>query len=363
MSCKGWYRTSHVKKTNPPKLQWKVKEPAAALESAPAVETIAPAADPVAALEAAHAVETIAPAADPVAALESALADVEELLGEKLDSTRALLEHSARSASQAVTSATSALELLTKKDVHCKTQHDLQHLVRAKKSMAQLLLWRNFGFKMCLAEKPDPTHFDTYDADVQADLRQNYTKIEQMLLHELMAGDSWAKLSRNFRLQNGQKKFSPEMRALLGRIINTYQLTQDAKKRNGPVEALSDDDRALFRELKEEEKKGSQVLHAFHNGLFRHQEAMYPGYADDDAPTWMQQMLQWQAPGPMVQPTMFLPPSMPSSSSCPHPWADQWPPVDHWADPWPPGLLPSTASSSSNPQWVHPFSIVNEKRG
>ena len=59
-------------------------------------------------------VEDIHPV-DPVVALESSLTDIEDLLGEKLHSTRALLENSEQNSREAVSLATVALELLCQK--------------------------------------------------------------------------------------------------------------------------------------------------------------------------------------------------------------------------------------------------------
>jgi len=321
------WKTTQVEKTYPQRHQWVAKEPKA--KEAKVVEE-----------------KSSAPPIDPAVALESALADVEELLGEKLDSTRALLEDSDRNSREAVSLATSALELLTKKTADCKSEQDLQRVLRAKKSVRELLMWRNFGLKMWLHNKPDPMNFRTYDADVQTELRQTWTKIEQKLMQELVAGDSWSKLARKLRFCVGNKEFSVEMRALLTRIINTCELTQRAKQRRGPVEALSEADHALFAEMAADDQFGNDVINAVRNDRFRHQEAMYPGYAQAGGPAWMQQMLGWQLAAPlpaMMQPMPSIPPSMPPSMPPPLPQM----PVNPWAEPWP---WNSTASSSSGAQ-------------
>ncbi len=321
-----WRSTTPVEKTYPQRHQWVAKEPKAKV-----VEE-----------------KSSAPPIDPAVALESALADVEELLGEKLDSTRELLEDSDRNSREAVSLATSALELLAKKTADCKSEQDLQRVLRAKKSVRELLMWRNFGLKMWLHNKPDPMNFRTYDADVQTELRQTWTKIEQKLMQELVAGDSWSKLARKLRFCVGNKEFSVEMRALLTRIINTCELTQRAKQRRGPVEALSEADRALFAEMATDDQFGNDVINAVRNDRFRHQEAMYPGYAQAGGPAWMQQMLGWQLGAPlpqtMMQPMPSIHPSMPPSM--PPPLPPQMP-VNPWAEPWP---WNSTASSSSGAQ-------------
>ena len=110
--------------------------------------------------------------------LEGALVEVEELLGERLESTRELLEHSHRSSREAVERMTYALELLTKLTQNCKVQEDLNNVMRAKDALREMLMWRNFGSKMWLHNKPDPANFNRYDAAVQDDLRQTWTKIE-----------------------------------------------------------------------------------------------------------------------------------------------------------------------------------------
>lgn len=142
--------------------------------------------------------------------LEGALVEVEELLGERLESTRELLEHSHRSSREAVERMTYALELLTKLTQNCKVQEDLNNVMRAKDALREMLMWRNFGSKMWLHNKPDPANFNRYDAAVQDDLRQTWTKIEQKLMQELIAGDSWGKLARKLRFCVANQDFSGE---------------------------------------------------------------------------------------------------------------------------------------------------------
>ena len=304
-------KRSQHKKTHPPRLQWRVK----------VAET-----PPAAVVEVAETPPAAQPPTDPAVVLESALADVEELLGEKLNLTRALLQDSDQKARDAVTLATSALELLTVKTKQAAhvSEHDLPLVLRAQKSASQLVLWRNFGLMRGLVEKLDPEHFRRYDADVQTELKQTYCKIEQMLMQELIAGDSWSKLARNLRLQSAQKDFSPEMRTLLHRIIQTCELTLNAKKRRGPGEALSEADKALFDEMSGDDRFNSQVMFAVHKDRLQQQH---------DRLHRVQQMLGWQLAA--------------SSSDMMHQM-----PVNHWAEPWSPELWPwhSTASSSSGAQ-------------
>ena len=83
------------------------------------------------------------------------------------------------------------------------------------KSVGELLMWRNFGLKMWLRNKPDPMNFQTYDAEVQNELRQTWTKIGQKLMQELIAGDSWSKLVRKLKvpkLKLGLKRLSSHLR-------------------------------------------------------------------------------------------------------------------------------------------------------
>jgi len=236
------------------------------------------------------------PSMDPAVALEGALADVEELLGERLDSTRELLEDSHRSAMEAVRLATLALELLTRKAVDCKNEEDLNNVMRAKQSVRELLMWRNFGLKTWLHNKPDPMNFQRYDAEVQNELRQTFTKIEQNLLQELVAGDSWSKLARKLRFCVGNQDFSREMRTLLTRIISSCELAQRARHRKSTNEApMSEADQALFEEMAADAAFGKEVIRAVRNDQFRHQEVIYP-YAEARDPAWMQQMLGWHVP-------------------------------------------------------------------
>ena len=326
------WKTTQVETTYPQRHQWVAKKPKAKEE------------------------KSSPPPIDPAVALESALADVEELLGERLDLTRALLEDSDRNSREAVSLATSALELLTKKTANCKSEQDLQRVLRSKKSVRELLMWRNFGLKMWIHNKPDPANFETYDADVQTELRQACTKIEQKLMQELVAGDSWYKLARKLRLCVENKEFSVEMRALLTRIINTCELTQRAKQRRGRVEALSEEDQALFAEMVADDQYGSEVLHAVYLDRFRHQEsqeAMYPGYAEAQAEAWVQhvqQMLEWELAAPllaaMMQPMPSIPPSMPPSMPPPLPQM----PVNPWAEPWPWNSIASSSSGAHGAQ-------------
>lgn len=236
------------------------------------------------------------PSMDPAVALEGALADVGELLGERLDSTRELLEDSHRSAMEAVRLATLALELLTRKAVDCKNEEDLNNVMRAKQSVRELLMWRNFGLKTWLHNKPDPMNFQRYDAEVQNELRQTFTKIEQNLLQELVAGDSWSKLARKLRFCVGNQDFSREMRTLLTRIISSCELAQRARHRKSTNEApMSEADQALFEEMAADAAFGKEVIRAVRNDQFRHQEVIYP-YAEARDPAWMQQMLGWHVP-------------------------------------------------------------------
>lgn len=233
------------------------------------------------------------PPVDPVVALESSLTEIEELLGEKLVSTRALLEDSEQNAREAVGLATVALELLSQKTAFVDSDEDLQRVLRAKASVRELLMWRNFGLKMWLHNKPDPMNFQTYDAEVQQDLKQTWTKIEQKLMQELVAGDSWSKLARKLRFCVSNKEFSGEMRALLTRIINTCELTHRAKQRRQSVE-LSEVDHALFEEMASDEQFGNDVINAVRNDRFR-KEGLYPNFASErNGPSWMHQMLGWQ---------------------------------------------------------------------
>ena len=328
-------KRSQHKKTHPPRLQWRAK----VAETPPAAVVEVAETPPAAVVEVAETPPAAQAPTDPAVVLESALADVEELLGEKLEFTRELLQDSDRKSRDAVTLATSALELLTnltKKVAHV-SEHDLPRVLRAQKSTSQLVLWRNFGLIMRgLVEKLDPGHFRKYDADVQTELKQTYCKIEQMLMQELIAGDSWSKLARNLRLQSAQKEFSAEMRTLLHRIIQTCELTQNAEQRRGPVEVLSETDAALFKEMRGDAKFNSQVMSAVRHNRLQYQHAMYPA--------WVQQMLGGQLAA--------------SSSDMMHPM-----PVNHWTEPWSPEIWPwhSTASSSSGAQWVcpHPMDMMH----
>lgn len=283
------------------------------------------------------------PQVDPSVALEDALADVEELLGERLDSTRILLEESHRSSREAVSLVTRALELLTKKTNDCKGEQDVNKVIGAKKGIRELLMWRNFGLKMWLHNKPDPMNFQTYDANVQNELRQTWTKIEQKLMQELIAGDSWSKLARKLRFCVGNKEFSVEMRSLLTRIINTCELTNQAKhKRADMMEMPSEAEHSLFEEMAADDTFGEEVIRAVRNDRLRQQEAIYPPYAQAAGPAWMQQMLGWhvqqhpsavqnglsvtQTPQPATQPALgqTLPQTMPPQRM---PWAEspwQW---------------------------------------
>ena len=314
-------KRSQHKKTHPQRQQWQWRVKVA--------ET-----PPAAVVEVAETPPAAQAPTDPAVVLESALADVEELLGEKLNLTRELLQDSDRKARDAVTLATSALELLTVKTKQAAhvSEHDLPLVLRAQKSASQLVLWRNFGLMRGLVEKLDPEHFRRYDEKVQTELKQTYCKIEQMLMQELIAGDSWSKLARNLRLQSDQKDFSAEMRTLLHRIIQTCELIpRHAKKRRGPEEALSEADKALFEEMSGDDRFNSQVMFAVHNNRLQQQHERLHR---------VHQMLGWQLAA--------------SSSDMMHQM-----PVNHWAEPepwspepWPPGLLPwhSTASSSSGAQ-------------
>eukprot|EP00438_Fugacium_kawagutii_P035728 Skav204245 [mRNA] locus=scaffold2414:1846:11079:- [translate_table: standard] len=239
------------------------------------------------------------PQVDPSVALEDALADVEELLGERLDSTRILLEESHKSSREAVSLVTRALELLTKKTSDCKGEQDVNKVIGAKKSIRELLMWRNFGLKMWLHNKPDPMNFQTYDANVQNELRQTWTKIEQKLMQELIAGDSWSKLARKLRFCVGNKEFSVEMRTLLTRIINTCELTNQAKhKRADMMEMPSEAEHSLFEEMAADDTFGEEVIRAVRNDRLRQPEAIYPPYAQAAGPAWMQQMLGWHVQHP-----------------------------------------------------------------
>ena len=118
---------------------------------------------------------------------------------------------------------------MTRKAVDCKNEEDLNNVMRAKQSVRELLMWRNFGLKTWLHNKPDPMNFQRYDAEVQNELRQTFTKIEQNLLQELVAGDSWSKLARKLRFCVGNEDFSGEMRALLSRVVNACERTKRSR--------------------------------------------------------------------------------------------------------------------------------------
>jgi len=269
------------------------------------------------------------PPVDPVVALESSLTEIEELLGEKLVSTRALLEDSEQNAREAVGLATVALELLSQKTAFVDSDEDLQRVLRAKASVRELLMWRNFGLKMWLHNKPDPTNFQKYDAEVQQDLKQTWTKIEQKLMQELVAGDSWSKLARKLRFCVSNKEFSGEMRALLTRIINTCELTHRAKQRRQSVE-LSEVDHALFEEMASDEQFGNDVINAVRNDRFR-KDSLYPTFASRNGPSWMHQMLGWQGQGhqgqmmqgPVAAMGQGLQPPLPQHLPRANPW-EQW---------------------------------------
>ena len=267
---------------------------------------------------------------DPAEQLEGALADVEELLGERLTSTRELLEDSHRNAKESVRLVTHALELLSKKTVDCKNQEDLNDVMRAKKSVRELLMWRNFGLKMWLHNKPDPMNFQTYDAEVQNDLKQTWTKIEQKLMQELIAGDSWSKLARKLRFCVGNQEFSAEMRTLLTRILTIVELTSRARqKKSASDNQMSEGEQALFEEMAADDAFGEEVIRAVRNDRFRQQqEAIYPAYAPA-GPSWMQQMLGWHIPpanvpnGSHFSPMQSIPQTVPGLAVSPwgsEPW-------------------------------------------
>eukprot|EP00435_Cladocopium_sp_Y103_P007115 s1779_g2.t1 len=307
------------------------------------------------------------PQVDPAMELEGALAEVEELLGERLESTRELLEHSHQSSREAVSLMTYALELLTKLTQNCKGQEDLNNVMRAKDALREMLMWRNFGSKMWLHNKPDPMNFETYDVEVQADLRQTWTKIEQKLMQELIAGDSWGKLARKLRFCVANQDFSGEMRTLLTRICNVNEATKKARQKknahDASIDAMSEKElavEAVFEEMAADDAFGEEVIRAVRNDQFRHQEAFYPAYAHGASPAWMQQMLGWQlalddlphgqlpqpmpapvapaAPGPQM---LELSGAHGAVGSGVHPWAEPWAPWQ-WNN-------FSTASSSGAP--------------
>ena len=154
-----------------------------------------------------------------------------------------------------------------------KGDEDLKNAKHAKNALRELLMWRNFGSKMWLHSKPDPMNFQRYDAEVQNELRQTFTKIEQNLLQELVAGDSWSKLARKLRFCVGNQDFSREMRTLLTRIISSCELAQRARHRKSTNEApMSEADQALFEEMAADAAFGKEVIRAVRNDQFRHQE-------------------------------------------------------------------------------------------
>lgn len=258
------------------------------------------------------------PHVDPAMELEGALVEVEELLGERLESTRELLEHSHRSSREAVERMTYALELLTKLTQNCKVQEDLNNVMRAKDALREMLMWRNFGSKMWLHNKPDPANFNRYDAAVQDDLRQTWTKIEQKLMQELIAGDSWGKLARKLRFCVANQDFSGEMRTLLQRICNVNEMTKRARQKksahDASIDVMSEAEQALFQEIAADDAFGEDVTRAVRNDQLRHQEAFYPAYAHGASPAWMQQMLGWQlaADLPQGQLPQAMPPAPPA---------------------------------------------------
>ena len=300
---------------------------------------------------------------DPAVALEAALVDVEELLGEKLDSTRQLLAQSEQSSMQAVNLASSALELLSKKTTFCKNEQDRHRMLRAKQSARELLMWRNFGLKVGLHNKPDPANFETYNELLQSELKQTWSKIEQKLMQELIAGDSWAKLARKLRFSLDSQEFSPEMHALLTRIVNTCEVVYKQKPTKSPAEEMSQEDSALFAEMAAEDQFGKDVITALkalpnirmpcglYAGLLHDQAALLPQammppatpemaagfpfgndsikalqssclpdegalYAGHDqaaGPAWLQQMLGEQLAAPLPQ--AMMPPSTPEMAA------------------------------------------------
>ena len=110
-----------------------------------------------------------------------------------------------------------------------KGDEDLKNAKHAKNALRELLMWRNFRSKMWLHSKPDPMNFQRYDAEVQNELKQTFSNIEQKLMQELIAGDSWSKLARKLRFCVGNEDFSGEMRALLSRVVNACERTKRSR--------------------------------------------------------------------------------------------------------------------------------------
>lgn len=269
---------------------------------------------------------------NPAANLEDALADVERLLGESLGSTRKLLEDSHSSSKESVHLATRALELLTRQTADLKGDEDLKNAMHAKNALRELLMWRNFGSKMWLHSKPDPMIFQRYDVEVQNELKQTFSKIEQRLMQELIAGDSWSKLARKLRFCVGNEDFSGEMRTLLSRVVNACERTKRARQKRSMQVPMSEADEATFQEMAADDAFGEQVIRDIRavRAQFRHPEIAFGAAYPAEGPAWIQHMLGWPIPGSdaISQASTAPGPQIPLQNLALNPWAEPF--VEPW---------------------------------
>lgn len=280
---------------------------------------------------------------NPAASLEDALADVERLLGESLGSTRKLLDESHNSSKESVHLATRALELLTRQTADLKGDEDLKNAKHAKNALRELLMWRNFGSKMWLHSKPDPMNFQRYDAEVQNELKQTFSNIEQKLMQELIAGDSWSKLARKLRFCVGNDDFSGEMRALLSRVVNACERTKRSRQKRCVQVPMSEADEVAFEMMAADDAFGEQVIRDIRavRAQFRQPEMAFGTY-QAEGPAWMQHMLGWPIPGSdaISQASTAPGPQIPLPNLALNPWAEPF------VEPWRKNF---SASSSSAP--------------